>query len=161
EQIHHAIEAVPTEKIQQALESILGRVRDEVSSLGLSQIGDTIENGFHQIETFINDHINQALGDQVHSALQGLLDSLQRLPLDTLLDSLKQVVAQVEALIHEAEQALQGAFDKLSAVVAKLDDLSFKPVGDAVVGEINDLKSRLAIINPNALSDVEKLALRA
>ena len=34
-------------------------------------------------------------------------------------------------------------------------------MSDAVIAEIDDLKARLAAINPNALSDAEKLALTA
>lgn len=160
-QIRHAIESVPTEEIQEAVQSILERVRQEIDALGITEIGDTIETGFRKVEAFIKETINEALGVEVRTAIQDLLDDLQTLPIKTLVDDLNQVIARLHELILEIETALQGAFDKLSEVAAELDKLSFEPVGDAVVGEINELKGRLESINPNALSEAEKLAIKA
>lgn len=159
-EIRHAIESVPTQEIQDAVHGMLDRVRQEVEGLGVGQIAETIENALRDAETFINDHINDALGQRVHDAVESLLQELQRLPLDTLVNNINQVVAQLEALIQEIEAALQSAFDQLSQVLAQLDELSFQPVGDTVVEEINELRDRLQQINPNALSDAEKLALK-
>ncbi|HKP87321.1 MAG TPA: hypothetical protein VJZ26_14550 [Blastocatellia bacterium] len=160
EKIRHAIEAIPTEQIQQAIESMLGRVKEEIDKLGLDAIGDTIEKAFRDLETFITQQINQALGDQVRAAVRGLLDSFKALPIGTVATSVTNVLQEVKHLLDQLEAALQDGMKQLSEVAAQLDDLSFKPVSDAVIAEINELKTRLSAINPNALSDVEKLALK-
>lgn len=158
--IREAIESIPTEQIQQAVEGMLERVRMEVESLGLDNIGDTIEQAFQDLESFINSTINDTLRDRVREALQSLLSGLGNLPIATLTTDLSQIVSQVQALMDELEQALQQGFDQISDAVTELDGLSFKPVGDEVVGEIDDVKSRLQAINPNALSDAEKLGIQ-
>jgi hypothetical protein len=159
--IRHAIESIPTDQIQQAVEGMLARIQSEVDSLGLDHIGTAIEGAFHDLETFITSSINDTLRDQVRQALQTLLSGLGNLPVETLATSLEQIVAQVQALIQELEQTLQAGFDQISDALSQLDQLSFKPVGDAVVGEIDNVKARLLSINPNALSDVEKVAIKA
>lgn len=161
EQIRHAIEAIPTEEIQRTIESLLGRVKQEIDRLGLDALGESIEHAFRDLETFINEHIDHALKDQVRAAVQSLLDNLKGLPIQTLTSSVVTAVEQVESLLNELEAALQGGLDQLSEVAAQLEELSFRPVSEAVIGEINELKTRLRAINPNALSDVEKLALKA
>jgi hypothetical protein len=160
EDIRRAIEAVPTQQIQEAVESMLNRVRQEIDDLGLTQIGDTIEEAFRDLETFVTEQINDSLSGQVQAAIQTLVNNLQGLPVQALVSHLRQAITQVEALIAELETSLQEGLDQLSQVVAQLEELSFKPVGDAVTGEINELKARLQRINPDALSDVEKLAIK-
>ena len=161
EKIKTIIEGIPTEQIQKVVDDMLGRVRQEIESLGLTHIAETIENGFKSVEEFINGHINNDLKDQISSAIHALSDALDRLPIQTLVDNINQLVAQLNGLIEEAENALKQAFDKISATLAKLDELSFKPVSDPVIAEINVLKGKLQQINPNALSNLEKLALSA
>lgn len=161
EQIRDAIESVPTEALDHAVGAMLGRVRQEIDALDPEGIGDNVEAGLREIESFIAREINQALEQQVSATIGGLLGRLQVLPVDTLISGLDQVVVQLEALIGEIEIAVQGACDELIQVVALLDELSFKPTGDAVVAEIDELKERLRRINPNALSKLEKRALEA
>ena len=161
ERIRQAIEAVPTEQIQQTVEQLLDRVGQEIQSLGLENISQTIEQALGELEAFINQNINQALREQARAAAQSLLANLNGLPISTLTSAIENVIEQVKQLITELETALQSGMDRLSQPLAELETLSFKPVGDAVVAEINDLKTRLRSINPNALSSVEKLAIKA
>ena len=158
--IRHAIESVPTEQIQQAVHGLLDRVRQEVDALGVGEIAGAIEQAFQDAEAFIDAHINQSLGDQVRDAIEGLLQQLQRLPLETLVNNINQVVAQLDSLIqrNRSAAAVRGRFAHPGTGPAR--QFSFKPVGDAVVGEINELRDRLKQINPNALSEAEKLALK-
>ena len=154
------IEAIPTDKISGTVHQVLQKVGDQVQKLGLAQVGDQIEAAFVAVETFIRDNLNDALGKQVGEALQGLLDNLDSLPVATLVDNVKQLVAQLSQAIGELQAALNDALGKLSDIAARLDQMSFKPVGDAVTGEIDALRTKLAAINPNALSEIEKVALQ-
>lgn len=156
-----AIGAIPTEKIGDTLHQVLGTVGQQLQSMGLAQAADQIEAAFVAVERFVTDHLNQALGEQVAGALQGLLAQLDALPVNALVDNVARLIAQLQQAMAEVQAVLQQAMDQLAALAAQLDDLSFAPVGDAVVGEINALRDKLAALNPNALSDIEKTALQA
>ena len=155
-QIVAGIEAIPTDKISGTVQ----QVGDQIDRLDLAQAADQIEAAFEAVETFIRDHLNEALGEQLGDALQGLLDNLEALPIATLVDNVEQLIAQLEQAIAELTAALDEAMAQLSELAARLDELTFKPVGDAVVAEIDELRAKLAAINPNALSEVEKVALQ-
>lgn len=160
ERIVAGIQAIPIDKIGSTVHSVLGQVGAQVQQLGLTQAGDQIEAAFQSVEAFIQEHLNDALGQQVGQALQGLLDQLNGLPIATLVDNVNQLIAQLSQAIGELQAVLNDALAQLSDLAAQLDTLSFKPVGDAVVGEIDALRNKLAAINPNALSEVEKVALQ-
>ena len=159
-QIVAGIEAIPTDKISGTVQQVLQQVGDQIDRLDLAQAADQIEAAFEAVETFVRDHLNEALGEQLGNALQGLLDNLDALPIATLVDNVEQLIAQLEQAIAELTAALDEAMAQLSELAARLDELTFKPVGDAVVAEIDELRAKLAAINPNALSEVEKVALQ-
>jgi hypothetical protein len=159
-QIEHAISQIPTEEVQTTVEGILGRVGQEVQALNLDQIGTEIELAFQTAENFIIDNLNEALGGRVQDAINQLVAQVQNLPLGRLVESLRKAVEELQTLIDELEAALVSHIDTLNGYLAQLEQLSFKPVGDLVIGEIDDIKRRLQAISPNALSDVERLAIR-
>lgn len=161
EKIQKAIASVPTEDVQKVVEEMLTRVKEEIDKLGIGDIAETIEKGFQEAETFITDHINEALKEDVRGAVQGLLDDVKNLPLDTLFSNIDAAVARVQELLNELDAALKDGVEDLKKILAKLEELSFAPVGDAIVAEIDDLKKRIKAMNPNALSDPEKLAIKA
>jgi len=161
ERIVAGIQAIPTDKISDTVHAMLGQVGAQVQQLGLAQAGDQIEAAFQAVESFIEEHLNDALATQVGQALQALLDQLDALPIATLVDNVNQLIAQLTQALGQLQATLNDALAQLSDLAAQLDELSFKPVGDAVVTEIDALRAKLAEINPNALSEVEKIALQA
>jgi ElaB/YqjD/DUF883 family membrane-anchored ribosome-binding protein len=161
EQIRHAIENIPTEKIQQAIEDMLKRVKQEVDELGLDRLAQTIEKGFQEAENFITEHINETLTNDVRAAIKSLLDNLKNLPLETLFSNITTAIESVQQLLNELDTAMTAGVDDVKGLLSKLEELSFKPVSDIVVGEIDELKKRVQAIKPNALSDPEKLAIKA
>ncbi|MBZ0287958.1 MAG: hypothetical protein K8I30_10115, partial [Anaerolineae bacterium] len=159
-EIESAIDQIPTEQVQAAVESMLDRVGQEIEALNLDQISVEIENGFQSVENFIIENLNEALTGTVQNALNQLLSQVQDLPIGRLVDSLNGAIGQLQTLITDLGSALTGHIETLNGYLAQLEQLSFKPVSDVVIAEIDDLKTRLEAINPNALSDVEKLAIR-
>jgi hypothetical protein len=160
DKVRQAIEAVPTEQVEATVEQMLGRVKQEIDQVNLTQIGATIESKLKDGEQFITDHLNDALKDNVKSALDDLLQNLKNLPIQNIATQLTAAVNQLSSLIKELETKIQGSMDQLNQLLSQLDGLSFTPVSNEVIGEINDIKTRLQAINPNALSDLEKLALK-
>jgi hypothetical protein len=158
--IRTAVEGVPTEVIQQTVEQLLGRVRQELESLGIDQVGDQIAAAFAEAEQFITTTINAQLVAQARAALAGLLSQLRGLPIAELFANLRGVLGQLQSLIDDIEREVGGALTSLEGLLGQLEDLSYEPLSDAVIAEIDALKAQLQQINPNALSDVEKLAIR-
>lgn len=158
-QIRDAIQAVPTEQIQAGVEQMLGRVKQELDALGVEQIATRIEKGFQELEAFSAKSV-KGVAVQLNDVLNGAL-AQARSGVEQLLGQLSGALKTISDLITEAEKAVKEQLDKIQAFLAKLEQVSFKPVGDAVVSEINELRDRLRAIDPNALSDVEKLAIKA
>lgn len=161
DQIQGAIAAVPTETIQQLVESMLTQVHQELQSLGIDRITGTIDQGLRELETFITSTLNDDLAATVRTAFAQILSEVRSLPIPDLIAELNRGISDLSQLITDAETALQGYMQDFTQFVARLDELSFKPISDEVIAEINALKTRLEAIQPNALSDAEKLALRA
>jgi hypothetical protein len=159
DQIRQAIESVPTEQIQTTVENMLQRVKQELDALGIEQIGAAITNAFQEVDTFVTTQINDTLTSQIQTGLTGLASQVQNLRMDDLFSLLTDIAQQVDDLMAELEQTLGQYMNDLEGFAAQLDQLSFKPVSDEVIGEIDDVKRRLQAINPDALSEVEKVAL--
>jgi hypothetical protein len=159
--IQKALASVPTENVQKAVEEMLARVKEEIDKLGIADIAETIENGFQEAETFITGHIDEALKEDVRTAVQALLDGMKELPLETLFGNINAAVEKVQNLLNELDKSLKEGVEEVKELLAKLEELSFAPVGSAIIAEIDDLKKRIKSMNPNALSDVEKLAIKA
>lgn len=160
DQIRQAIDAVPTDAVKTAIEEMLARVRQEVDKLGLERIGDAIDEAFQEIDRFVEEQLNAGVAQQVRAAIQRLLEQLRSLPIRAIADQLTQVLAQIQTLLDELRSTIEAGLAQIREVLSQLDGLSFKPVSEEVIAEIDDIKGRLAAINPNALSEAEKLALK-
>ena len=161
ERIRQTIEEVPTEDVQRVVNEMLGKVQDAISQLHIDQLQQEIEQAFAGVDAFVNTHLNDTLKNNVQTALGTLANQLNSLPLANLLNDLNGALGQLQDLVTELESAMQGEIDSLKELLQQAEALSYKPVSDAVIAEIDGLKSRLQAINPNALSDAEKLALKS
>src|SRR6266536_593860 len=161
DEIRQAVEDVPTEEIGKAVEAMLGRVKQELDRLGTGAVGEQIEAAFKRVDTFVAEHFKPSLADDVAAALGRVLASVDDLPIGSLAGELNAALKQLADLIDEIGAALQHPMDDLARFASQLDGLSFQPVGDAVVKEIDEVKARLQVIDPNALSEAERLALKA
>jgi phage-related protein len=160
EKIRDAIAAVPTEEIQRLVEQMLGQIRTTLEDLGITTIAEQIEQAFTELETFITSNLNSTLNGQVRSGLSQILSQVRSLPIAGLIAQLSDAIAQVNQLIVDLETALQQYMQDFTDFVARLDTLNFEPISNEVITEIEALKTKLESINPNALSDIEKFALK-
>jgi hypothetical protein len=161
DRIRQAIEAVPTEDIQHLVDQMLGRVHEVIAGLNITQLQAELEQALASAEAFVNNNLNEALKSHVQTALSALTNQLNNVPLNNLLNDLNGAIGQLQSLLSELESAVQGQLNALTDLLRQAENLSYRPVSDATIGEIDDLKARLQAINPNALSDAEKLALKA
>jgi ElaB/YqjD/DUF883 family membrane-anchored ribosome-binding protein len=159
--IENAIDSVPTAEIQRTVQDMLERVGDELGSLGITQIKENISVALDEAREFVTDNVNAALADDVRGAVELVLADVRSLGLDTLISELTAAVNKLDTLTAELQAAIEGRMDDLTDLLSQLDTLSFEPVGDKVIAEIDEIRTRLETIDPNTLSDAEKLALRA
>lgn len=161
DQIRQAIQNVPTDEISKAVETMLDRVKKELDDLGISTVTEQIDAAFARVDAFVAQNFATKVADDVAAALDRVLASVGNLPIDTLAGQLDAALKQISDLVSEIATTLKQPMDDLAAFAAQLDGLSFQPVGDEVIKEIDDVKARLGAINTNALSDAERLALTA
>jgi ElaB/YqjD/DUF883 family membrane-anchored ribosome-binding protein len=159
--IENAIESVPTAEIQLTVEAMLERVGDELDALGITRIKESISAALDEAKEFVTDNINSGLTEGVRGTVELVLANVKSLGLDTLISELTAAVNKLDSLTAELQAALEGRMNDLTNLLSQLDTLSFEPVSDQVIAEIDELRTRLEAIDPNTLSDVEKLALRA
>jgi hypothetical protein len=159
--IRQTIEAVPTENVQHMAEQMLGKVQEVIAGLDIGQLHHELAQALANVEAFVKNHLNDALKNNIQTALSALVSQLNNLPLNDLLNDLNGAIGQLQGLLTELENAVQGQINSLTDLLRQAENLSYRPVSDAAIGEIDDLKARLQTINPNALSDAEKLALKA
>ncbi len=159
--IRHAIEGIPTDEVQSTVTAMLSRVDAEVGALHLDAIGGRITQALSDVQTYVAGTITDTLRDQIGKAMQALADNLKSLPIDRILTDVKDAIAQVQSAIATLEQSGQAAVSDLNGLISQMDGLSFQPVSDEVIAKIGEITTKLQTINPDALSDVEKLALKA
>lgn len=159
--IQNAVESVPTEEVRLAVENMLDRVGQELDDLGFDQIEEEISGAFAEVRDFICKNITPDLADEVEDAVKLLLANVPTQRLKALISDLTGAVTQVESLLADAETSLEEHTENLAELASQLETLSFKPLSDQVIGEIDELRTRLREINPNSLSDAERLALLA
>jgi len=159
EHVRDSIDAVPVEEVQRIVARILENIQSAMAHLDLEQLQAEIESALDNVESFAAANLGTPARNMIQAAMDGLAAQLNRLPLDTLISDLEAALDQFQRLVADLENALQASLEELRAFLQQAETLSFKPVSDAVVAEIDDLKQRLQAINPNALSDAERLAL--
>ncbi|MDA0166832.1 hypothetical protein OM076_41610 [Solirubrobacter ginsenosidimutans] len=160
-ELRDAIAQVPTEEIQAAVDDMLKQVGDELDQFDAATITKQIEDALAEAETFITETFNDALVEQAKAAVSELLNAVQSLPLADLTSRLEAALQQAADLIAEIEAAIGAQLDKLEELLAQLDQISFKPLADEVITEIEDVAKRLKAMSPSALSPAERLALSA
>jgi hypothetical protein len=158
--IQTAIEQVPTGEVDRAVKGMLERVHQEIEHLGIDQVRTTIQNGFQTAHDFVDHNIDDKLLKGVSDALAAALQQFQNIPIAELGQQLATAIQAVGDVIRNLEQSLASGLHDVETLLASLDSLNFRPVADEVVDEIHALKSKLAAIRPEALSDVEKVAIQ-
>src|SRR5205823_4830542 len=125
-------------------------IQDAIASVP-QQVADRVQGLFDPVKTAIGsalDAIDGAAGaidlSAVHDALAGLAEQLAQLPADP----------DVGAAIGTVKQALQHGVDAIGS-------LSFSPVTDEVVADIDGMKQKLQSIDPSQIPEPARGALKA
>ena len=160
-EIQQAIEDIPTEVIQETIEDLLDRLGDEIDKLGLDQIQTQINQAFDDVTEFVTTTISTDVTTSIRDALRGVLNQVQNLPVVELIEQLESAIQEIESAIGGIEATINQHIDGLQSALDQLDQVSFEPISNEVIAKIDEVKAKLSEINPNALSDAEKFAIKA
>jgi hypothetical protein len=159
-QVRDTIAAVPLGPLSEALRGGLGQVGQEIGALGLDDAAAKIEAGFAALVSTVQDTARGAAAE-VTQVLQALLAQIDALPAGDLVGAIKDAVDQLGEVVQEVHDGAAGVVDDLRRQLDSLSTVSYQPVSDEVIGEIDAIKAKLQAMNPDALSEESKLAVRA
>ncbi|MEM6262058.1 MAG: hypothetical protein AAGI38_06085 [Bacteroidota bacterium] len=143
---------------------------DEVDTL-LDQVDTTaittaIEQAIQDFEQEVQQQIDNLFGP-VRSAIQDALNlidgAVDDFDPEAILDALREAIQALTGVLSDPSilNALGEIKSTLESAVEELNQLSFTPVNDAVVGQIDEVTATLNTIDPDELSTELKLALSA
>lgn len=158
--IREAIEGIPTEQVQETVEDLLGRVGEEIDKLGLQQIEAKLDEAFNDVTNFVTTAISTDVKDSISGALDSLRIQIEQLPVVDLISQLDNAIQEIDSAISGIDQTIQQNLDGLRSALDELDNVTFEPISNEVIAQIDKLKAKLAEINPNALSEPEKFAIK-
>jgi len=153
--------AIPVEDVRTAVLGMLQTVHRQIEELGIAEVRSTIEKGFQDANDFVDDNLGGDLLAGVSTQLAAALGQLENIPVAELGQELASAIQAASELIEDLQAKLAAGLDEVRTLLASLDGIDFRPVADEVVDEIGALKSRLAGIRPESLSDVERIAIQA
>lgn len=158
--VRDTVAAVPLEQVRQAVVDLIGRVGAELDRLDLDGAAAQLEAAFAELEALVVRLAGEA-GAAVAEGLDAIGDALEELPVDDLVAAVAQALDQVDTVVEAARSGAEAQLDALREQLKRLEEVSFRPAGDVVVGEIDEIRGRLQKMSPNALSSAEQLAVRA
>jgi hypothetical protein len=132
QQAHDVLDALDLDAVlQQAQQALQG---------ALQQVQQAIAQGLGPAATALGDAL-----DAVDGALAGFDPEQLAQPVQQVMDAIKSVFE--DAAVQQAIQSLQ----QLKEMANQLDELSFRPVSDTVIGGIGTVKSALEAIDAASL----------
>ncbi|MFI9379618.1 hypothetical protein [Kutzneria sp. NPDC052558] len=161
DELRRLLAEVPLEQVRSAVEDLLKQARSALETLGIDRVAAGVEAAFAELEALVDSVIGAQSVDQVRQAVAGLAGRLPQLPVKDLLAKLDFLATSAAQVVTSLADAATPQLDRLTALAAQLTSLNFTPLGDEVVGELGQLRAKLAAINPDALSAPERLAIAA
>jgi hypothetical protein len=159
--LRELIDQIPLEAVESAINDLLTQAKGAIDDLGIDEIASSIEQAFGELDTFVQEQLDENLVSTVRTALEGLGAHSPALPVKDLLAKLAYVANQAGELITSLSEGVAAHLDQLDALVANLEDLRFTPVTDEIVVELGDVRDRLRAMGADTLSDPERLAIQA
>jgi hypothetical protein len=161
DQLRQLLAEIPLEQVRSAVEDLLKQARTALDTLGIEQVAAGVEAAFAELETLVDNVIGTQSVDRVKQAIAGLAGRLPQLPVKDLLAKLDFLAASAADVVTSLAAKAGPEIDRLTQLANQLTSLDFTPVGDEVVGELGQLRDKLAAINPDSLSAPERLAIAA
>ena len=155
-----AIQGIDTGAVQEAVEDMLGRIKQELEALDLDGIVDDVEEAFDDVAKAVEEHFTEDVLGTVAEGVEAILKAFDELPVTDLTQLLSASVEQLNGAIASLQELLESHMEDVNGLLSQLDDLSFTPLADEVIAEIDDVRARLEAIDPNSLSEVERLGIR-
>ncbi len=144
--------------------SRLNQVQSLIAAVNLTGIVDTAEQAIEEYTTAITGTLSVAFGG-VRQAIEGIATQISAVVNSfnpaAVVSGIEQGIDAVGAALQAPEiTALLEVAEKLKSIAQRLDQLSFAPIADSVVGTIDDMKSAVQGLG-SSLDDPLKGMLRS
>jgi hypothetical protein len=142
DEVGGAIDAINTEAIQQAFQDLLQTFDQQLSPL--------------------KDALG-ALAQSVNGLVESLGESLEDIDLPALIGELQGAITQIQGLLQDpaVTSALDTITSNLDEIMGELEAISFAPVFDEVLAQIDDVRQKLSEIDTSSLNEMLRMALKA
>lgn len=142
------------DQIEQALVSLtaaarsrLEEARNALAGFSLESIRQQIEAAIQQVVATVQQTLAQILGPAAAAltqALAAIASALDGFDPEIITDPIRQAIAAIKGVLESPTvQQILTALTQLKALAQQLDQLSFRPVADTVIGGIGDVKTAI------------------
>lgn len=131
--------------------ALFGEASTALGAVDLSsfqqQIEDALQSALQDVQVTLGQGLSEAAG-AMESAMTEVNDALAGFDPETLGAPVAQVLEALRDLFQDSTvQQLMGSLDQIKALANRVDELSFKPVGDTVISGIEEIKDIIAGID--------------
>jgi len=144
--------------VKDALHRIIQDIRKAITDTGVDQVKAGIQALFDEIKTAIeNINLGEVVG-LLENGLKQITDLIEGIPLESLANGLNTAIEQVKSAIAGLVQAAETAVREVNNVLTSIGQIDLDPVAQPVIDEINAMKASLRAIDPDRLSNAERVA---
>ncbi|MDB6062009.1 MAG: hypothetical protein JWM78_2112 [Verrucomicrobiaceae bacterium] len=163
QRILHAIEALPFRDLAQQAEAALRKLADAVQVIDPDLIKKPVHEFFTGIETKLDAFSDNAVLDAIGSLWSGVADALNQIgaQIQTLRTTLDGLTAQLQTLAQNVQPALTAISDSVATVDTALGNFDLEQPAQAVIGELNKLRDKVAALDVSNLPEPAVAGLKA
>lgn len=163
QRILHAIEALPFRELAQQAEAALRELAATIQVIDPDFIKQPVHDFFANIESQLDAFSDNVILDSIDSLWSGVADALNQIgtQIQTLRTTLDGLTAQLQGLAQNVQPALQAITDSVGSIDAALGSFDLEQPAQAVIGELNKLRDKVAELDVSNLPEPAVAALKA
>jgi hypothetical protein len=156
--IGDAIAAIPLAESVALLEDLLHQAGTQLDGLDLGRVTAVLEAITLDVDPA---ELRRRLSDEMGRTLAPFASLTADSRLTLVLSQFPDAVGRLGDLIEELDAGVTELREAAESGVSALEGVSFTTLGDLVVARIESVRDDLRAVDPSALSDLERVALRA
>jgi hypothetical protein len=144
--------------VKNTIHQIIQDIQTAIANTGVDQVKAHIQAVFDRVKTSIADiNLGEIVG-LLEDALQQIINLIDGISLEALADGLNTAMKQVMSAIVRLAQVAETAVREVNDALMTIDRIDLNPVAQPVMNEINAMRASLEAIDPDRLSDAERVA---